>query len=93
MKRIRGRHNGKLRKIFKKTKAIEKLSVCDLMGYTNEVGYIGETIHPFTSSGTIHDVRATTRYDEAFFSNLYSVMHEVGHALYEIQNDAQWNKS
>ena len=61
--------------------------VCELMGYTDEVGYIGETLHPFTNGGNIHDVRTTTRYEEKLlFSNLYSVMHEVGHALYELQN-------
>ncbi len=68
--------------------------ICELMGYTDEVGYIGETIHPFTSGGNIHDVRTTTRYDEKLlFSNLYSVMHEVGHALYELQNDEQYNET
>lgn len=68
--------------------------VCEIMGYTNDVGYIGETIHPFTNSANINDVRTTTRYDESLlFSNLYSVMHEVGHALYEIQNNPKFNET
>lgn len=68
--------------------------ICELMGYTNDVGYIGETIHPFTNSANINDVRTTTRYDESLlFSNLYSVMHEVGHALYEIQNNPEFNET
>lgn len=68
--------------------------ICELMGYNDEVGYIGETIHPFTNSANINDVRTTTRYDEKLlFSNLYSVMHEVGHALYELQNDEKFNET
>lgn len=64
--------------------------ICALMGYTNENGYIGETLHPFTNSANVNDVRTTTKYDEALlFSNLYSVMHEVGHALYELQNNEE----
>ncbi len=60
--------------------------ICDLMGYTDEVGVVAETIHPFTNGINSNDVRTTTRYDESLlFSNLYSVMHEVGHALYELQ--------
>ena len=62
--------------------------ICELMGYTNQNGYIGETLHPFTNGINANDVRTTTKYDESLlFSNLYSVMHEVGHALYELQND------
>ena len=68
--------------------------ICDLMGYTNEVGYIGETIHPFTNGINSNDVRTTTKYDESLlFSNLYSVMHEVGHATYELQNDPRFSET
>lgn len=68
--------------------------ICELMGYDDSVGYIGETIHPFTNSANVNDVRTTTRYDESLlFSNLYSVMHEVGHALYELQNDKRLNET
>ncbi len=68
--------------------------ICELMGYDDSVGYIGETIHPFTNSANVNDVRTTTRYDESLlFSNLYSVMHEVGHALYELQNDKKLNET
>ncbi len=64
--------------------------ICALMGYTNENGYIGETLHPFTNSANVNDVRTTTKYDESLlFSNLYSVMHEVGHALYELNNNKE----
>ncbi len=46
---------------------------------------IGETEHPFTTSFSKHDVRITTHYYEnEFLSSLYSVIHEGGHALYEL---------
>jgi len=47
---------------------------------------IGVTEHPFTTSlGSHHDVRITTNYDEANFADsMYSVIHEGGHALYDL---------
>lgn len=46
---------------------------------------IGETEHPFTTNFTKRDVRITTHYypDNAV-SSMYSVIHEGGHALYEL---------
>lgn len=46
---------------------------------------IGETEHPFTTNFTRQDVRVTTHYypDNAV-SSMYSVIHEGGHALYEL---------
>jgi len=44
---------------------------------------LDRSAHPFCG-GTPTDVRITTRYDEADFSQaLMGVMHETGHALYE----------
>lgn len=46
---------------------------------------IGETEHPFTLNFNKHDVRITTHYHENdFASSMYSVVHEGGHALYEL---------
>jgi len=46
---------------------------------------IGETEHPFTLNFTHADVRITTHYyPDRFASSLYSVIHEGGHALYEL---------
>ncbi len=46
---------------------------------------IGEVEHPFTTNFTKWDVRITTNYDTRnFLSSLYSVVHEGGHALYEL---------
>ena len=68
--------------------------IADLMGYTTNVGCIRETIHPFTSGAHNKDVRITTKYQEdQLLSNLYSIMHEVGHALYELQNADELNNT
>lgn len=46
---------------------------------------IGETEHPFTTNFSKYDVRITTNYHaDMFASSLYSVVHEGGHALYEL---------
>ena len=54
---------------------------------------LGETEHPFTDSTNKWDVRITTHYYENDpFSNMYSVIHEGGHALYEldVRDDLQF---
>jgi carboxypeptidase Taq len=44
--------------------------------------------HPFEASMSRDDVRITTRYEgKDFRSSLYSVVHESGHAIYELQLD------
>ncbi len=46
---------------------------------------IGETEHPFTLNFNKHDVRITTHYHISdLLNSLYSVVHEGGHALYEL---------
>ncbi len=44
--------------------------------------------HPFTTSMSINDVRITTRYEgKDFRSTMFSVIHESGHAMYELMID------
>lgn len=46
---------------------------------------MGESAHPFTTEFYKGDVRITTHYDpQDMTSSLYSVVHESGHALYEL---------
>lgn len=46
---------------------------------------LGETEHPFTLEFNNKDVRITTNYDlHNVASSMYSVLHEGGHALYEL---------
>ncbi|MCF0143007.1 MAG: carboxypeptidase M32 [Parasporobacterium sp.] len=41
------------------------------------------TEHPFTTSFGVKDVRVTTHYyEDKFFSNIFSTLHEGGHALF-----------
>ena len=54
---------------------------------------LGETEHPFTSGDNKWDIRITTHYhEEDPFSSMFSVIHEGGHALYEldIRDDLQF---
>lgn len=74
-----------------KQKELTKI-IADKMEYNNNVGCIRETIHPFTNWINSNDVRITTAYKEdMLLSNLYSVMHEIGHALFQIQMDPKYN--
>lgn len=60
----------------------------DLWGLEPEHTLLAESEHPFTSGFWRGDVRMTTHYQPRdLFSNLYSVLHEGGHALYERHTD------
>lgn len=55
---------------------------------------IGEVEHPFTEGFNNHDVRITTHYHENDpMSSAFSVLHEGGHALYELGMDSRFNYS
>lgn len=57
--------------------------LASVFGYDQTRGRIDKAVHPF-SSGSGNDVRITTRTSpEDPFNNIYSVIHEVGHACYE----------
>ncbi|MBR5713205.1 MAG: carboxypeptidase M32 [Clostridia bacterium] len=58
-----------------------------VMGINRDDCSIGETEHPFTTGFNKHDVRITTHYyEDALASSMYSVIHEGGHATYEMNN-------
>lgn len=62
--------------------------VMAMMGLPRDRCILGETEHPFTDGINKWDVRITTHYDPAdVTSSLYSVIHEGGHALYELGVD------
>jgi carboxypeptidase Taq len=53
---------------------------------------IGETEHPFTINFNSKDVRITTHYHKNnLLSSMYSVIHEGGHALYELNCDGKFD--
>ena len=62
--------------------------VMDVMGIDRQYCSLQETEHPFTIRFSKNDVRITTKYlREELTSNLYSVVHEGGHAMYELSVD------
>ena len=66
------------------------VAMMDKMGFDFHYGRLDVSRHPF-SSGTPDDARITTRYDEAdFIRSLMGVLHETGHALYEIGLPKDW---
>ena len=58
------------------------------MGIDLSVCGLGTTEHPFTTSiGSHKDVRITTNYDRSnLSSSMFSVIHEGGHALYDMNS-------
>lgn len=53
---------------------------------------IGETEHPFTLNFNTQDVRITTNYcEDSLADSMYSVIHEGGHALYELGVDPKFD--
>jgi carboxypeptidase Taq len=54
------------------------------IGFDFNRGAITTTEHPFTDGLAENDVRVTTHYYEnSFISNLFTVVHEGGHAIFE----------
>lgn len=61
-----------------------------VVGFRREGGRLDVSHHPFCG-GVPHDVRITTRYDDAdFTSALMGVLHEAGHGKYEQHLPRQW---
>jgi len=60
------------------------VDVITRFGFDWNRGRQDKSMHPFTTSFGIDDVRITTRFDpERAASALFSTMHEGGHAMYE----------
>ena len=65
----------------------------EVMGLDRGHCGLGETEHPFTLEFNNKEVRITTNYDlHNVASSMYSILHEGGHALYElgIRDDLQY---
>ena len=62
------------------------IALMKIMGIDLDHCGLATTEHPFTTSlGSHHDVRITTNYNkEDFSSSMFSVIHEGGHALYDM---------
>ena len=59
--------------------------VLDDLGYDRTRSRIDETAHPFTTTLGAHDVRITGRFRSEYLgTGLFGLIHEFGHALYEL---------
>ena len=64
----------------------------EVMGMDRRYCGIAESEHPFTTNFNNRDVRITTHYHEDnLLSSMFSVIHEGGHALYELGADSKYN--
>lgn len=65
-------------------------TMMETLGFDFTRGRLDESAHPFCG-GAPGDIRLTTRYDEKeFLSGFFGVMHETGHALYEMGLPEKW---
>jgi carboxypeptidase Taq len=64
--------------------------LAERMGFDFTRGRLDVSTHPFCG-GAAEDVRMTTRYDEDdFLTSVLGVVHETGHALYEMGLPRAW---
>lgn len=77
---------GKLEGHFdKETQSKLCKKVAEELGFDFQKGRLDVSPHPFMTSMGPGDTRITTRYDESdFLESLYGVMHETGHALFDM---------
>lgn len=62
--------------------------LCGYLGFDFNKGVVAESTHPFTLNLHNHDVRITNKYlENNLESAMFSVIHETGHALYEMNID------
>lgn len=85
------------RKIFEQDFDIEKqkqfsLILRDILGLNPKRYTIKESEHPFTTNFTNRDVRTTNHYYKSLLkSAIFSDIHEMGHALYELNVSDEFN--
>ena len=66
------------------------VQVMEAIGFDFQRGRLDVSHHPFCG-GTPDDVRITTRYrTDDFTKSLMGVIHETGHAMYELGLPAEW---
>ncbi len=61
--------------------------LAEYVGFDFDKGVLDTSAHPFTTNLHNHDVRMTTHYKKQMDSSLFSVIHESGHAVYEMGID------
>jgi len=82
--------NHKLEDVAYDEEAMRRVNqeVLRLLGMPDKTFRMDVSTHPFTSGMSLDDVRITTRYEgKSFRETIFSVIHECGHALYDLQVD------
>lgn len=68
------------------------ISMMEIFGFDFGRGRLDVSNHPFCG-GHFDDIRLTTRYRQhELFSALYGIIHETGHALYELNLPMEWSR-
>jgi len=73
--------------------SMEKVNreILDMLGFPWSRGRLDVSAHPFTVGIGLADVRITTRYEgKDFRRSMFAVIHEFGHALYDMQVDERF---
>ena len=83
------------KKIYSITKQKEFANyLLKVMNFDLNRGLMKESEHPFTSGYGTSDVRITTHYyPDLLVSSIFSVIHEGGHATYELQCDPKYDNT
>lgn len=87
------------RKLTKRTYPIYQQKIfskylIDSFGFDLNRGAIRDTVHPFTSGINTNDIRITSDYyEDDFKKSIFSVIHEMGHAIYEQNIDPKYNNT
>ena len=63
------------------------LEIARSFGFDDDHWRLDVSVHPFSQSVAPTDIRVTGRFTGDDISGLFAVMHEVGHGLYERQQD------
>ena len=64
------------------------LYLMKLIGFNTNKGMLGTTEHPFTNTLGQNDARITTHYyEDSFISNIFTIIHEGGHAIFYQNQD------
>ena len=66
--------------------------ICHMMDLDMGKVVLGEVEHPYTENFSNSDIRLTTHYyEDDFINNMFSILHEGGHCMYEMNCDDKYN--
>jgi carboxypeptidase Taq len=70
------------------------VEIINQFGYEWNHGRQDLSVHPFTTSFGLNDVRITVRFDDHYLPMaMFGSMHECGHALYELGINKKYNRT